>query len=114
MAGTITGLKVQKKNRDRVSVYLDGRYAFGLPAITAAGLRRGQALSDAEIAELQEQGAGETAYNRALDYLSYRPRSRAEVAGYLRKREVGDSYIEAILDRLEREGFRLEEGSSAY
>ena len=42
MAGTITALEYQKKNRDRVSVYLDGRFAFGLPALVAAHLARGQ------------------------------------------------------------------------
>jgi hypothetical protein len=33
MAGVITALKAQKKNKDRVNVYLDGRFAFGLAAI---------------------------------------------------------------------------------
>lgn len=114
MAGTITALKVQKKNRDRVSVYLDGRYAFGLPAIVAAGLRRGQVLSDAEIEGIKGQGANETAYNRALDYLSSRPRSRAELTEYLAKREVADSDIAAIVDRLERAGLLDDEAFARF
>lgn len=114
MAGTITALKVQKKNRDRVSVYLDGRYAFGLPAIVAAGLRRGQVLSDAEIEGIKGQGANETAYNRALDYLSSRPRSRAELTEYLAKREVAESDIAAIVDRLERAGLLDDEAFARF
>lgn len=114
MAGTITALKVQKKNQDRVSVYLDDRYAFGLPAIVAAGLKRGQALSDAEIETLKEKGAGETAYNRVLNYLSYRPRSRAEVADYLKKREVGAGHSETIIDRLERAGLLDDEAFAQF
>ena len=104
MPGTITALKVQKKNQDRVSVYLDGRFAFGLPAIVAVGLKQGQTLSDAEIQALKERGAGETAYNRVLNYLSYRPRSRAEVVTYLQKRDVPAGQIETVLARLERAG----------
>lgn len=104
MAGRITALEYQKKNRDRVSVYLDGRFAFGVPAIVAAQLKQGQVLSDTEIASIQEQGDAETAYHKALDYLSYRPRSRAEVATYLEKRGLPEEQIDAVAERLERAG----------
>lgn len=104
MAGKITALKYQKKNPDRVSVYLDGRFAFGLPAIVAATLKPGQSLSNDEIEALTEQGSVESAYNRVLNYLSYRPRSRAEVAGYLKKQGSTEAQIEAITARLQRAG----------
>ncbi len=100
----ITALQVQKKNKDRVSVYLDGRFAFGLPAIVAATLKLDQILSDDEIEALKEQGAVEGAYNRALHYLSYRPRSRAEVIAYLQGRDVPEPQIDEITARLERAG----------
>ena len=70
MMAKITALKVQKKNQDRVSIYLDGRFAFGLPAIVAARLKEGQHLSDAEIEALTEQGTEEALYDQALSYLS--------------------------------------------
>jgi regulatory protein len=104
MAGKITKLEFQKKNPDRVSVFLDGRFAFGLPAIVAARLKRDQFLSDAEIESLQAEDAIETAYGKALNYLSYRPRSRAEVNRYLEKRDLSESQIEAVAERLERAG----------
>ena len=53
MAGTITALKFQQRNKERVNVYLDGEFAFGLAATEAAHLRKGQSLSDGEIASLQ-------------------------------------------------------------
>jgi regulatory protein len=104
MAGTVTALKFQKKNQDRVSVYLDGRFAFGLPGIVAARLKRGQSLTEDEIEALKTEGAVETEYHRALNYLSYRPRSQSEVTRYLRRRGVSDNAIAAIVDRLERAG----------
>ncbi len=114
MAGQITALEVQKKNPDRISVYLDGRFAFGLTAIVAARLRRGQFLSDAEIEALQEQESVETAYDKTLNYLSYRPRSRAEVDAYLRKRGVPDHQIESVAERLERAGLLDDEAFAQF
>ncbi len=114
MAGKITKLEFQKKNPDRVSVFLDGRFAFGLPAIIAARLKRDQFLSDAELESLQDEGAVEEAYGKALNYLSYRPRSRAEVERYLEKRDLSESQIEAVAGRLERAGLLDDEEFARY
>lgn len=114
MAGKITALENQKRNADRISVYLDGRFAFGLPAIVAARLAQGQDLSDAEIEALQDEGAAETAYNRALNYLSYRPRSQAEIEVYLQKRGVPEHQIGAITGRLERAGLLDDDAFAQY
>ncbi len=38
----ITSLKVQKKNPNRVSIYLDEEFAFGVSRIVAAWLHVGQ------------------------------------------------------------------------
>ncbi|MBN1812456.1 MAG: RecX family transcriptional regulator [Anaerolineae bacterium] len=104
MAGKITELRFQKRNKDRVSVYLDGRFAFGLAAIEAARLKVGQELSDAGIARLQKQDEIERAYERALNFLSYRPRSEAEVRRNLRGKDVEEQVVEAVVERLTRAG----------
>ena len=105
MAGTVTALRFQERNRERVSVYLDGAYAFGLPAVEAARLRRGQTLSDAEIAALRALDERERAYDRALRYLSYRPRSRAEMERYLQRIGLGDEPRLEVIARLEAAGY---------
>jgi regulatory protein len=102
--GRITALKVQKRNQQRVSVYLDDRFAFGLAAIEAARLKVGQVLSDEEIALLRERDAVERAVERALNLLAYRPRSRVEVCRRLREKGHEEETIERALDRLERAG----------
>jgi regulatory protein len=104
MAGKITSLEYQKKNPKRVSVFLDERFAFGLPEIVAARLARGQFLSDAQIEDLKNEGTVETAYNKTLDFLSFRPRSRAELESYLQKRGLSSAEAEATILRLERAG----------
>ena len=104
MAGVITALRFQKRNRNRVNVYIDGQFAFGLAAIEAAHLRVGQTLSDDDVARLQMQDGVERAYERALNFLSYRPRSEAEVRRKLRKKNMEEEVVEAVVERLTRAG----------
>jgi regulatory protein len=104
MAGEITAIKVQRRNKDRVNIYLDGEYAFSLKAIVAASLGRGDYLSDGRIKELQMEDSFEKAHDRALNYLSYRPRSSAEVSRYLRDKEVPPEVSEEVLQRLTATG----------
>lgn len=114
MAGKVTALEYQKNSRDRMSVYVDGHFAFGLPAIVGATLKPGQFLSDEQLQALQEQGSAEDAYNSALKYLSYRPRSRAEVVTYLRRHGVPEGQIEAVAERLERASLLGDEAFARY
>jgi len=101
----ITAIKVQKKNSNRVNIYLDEEYAFGLARIVAAWLQVGQTLDDEKIAKLQAEDARERAVQQALLYLSYRARSEAEIRQNLRKHEIPETVIEATLERLRRDGF---------
>ncbi len=105
MAGAITALTVQKHNPDRVSVFLDGEFAFGVTLDVAARLRKGQQLSDAEIAELRANDEVDKAYQAALHYLASRPRSRAEVERRLREKGHADDAIAAALTRLEARSY---------
>jgi regulatory protein len=102
MAGTVTGLVVQKRNPKRVNVYVDGAYAFplDLSVVMKRGLKSGQPLSDEEIEYLTAADDVEKAYNRALNLLSYRPRSVAEVQRNLQRKKVAFETIEAVVARL--------------
>ena len=104
MSGVVTAMKVQKRNPQRVNVYLDGEYAFGLARITAAWLQVGLQLSDEKIAQLKTQDSHESAYQKALGFLDYRPRSSAEVRKNLEKHGYNPEVIEQVLERLGRSG----------
>jgi regulatory protein len=97
---TISAIEVQKKDPNRVNIYLDGEFAFGLSRIVAAWLKTGQQLEDGKIAQLQTDEARERAYQQAMLYLSYRARSEAEIRQNLRKHEYPDEVIEETLERL--------------
>lgn len=100
----ITAIEPQKKNPQRVNVYLDGVFAFGLAGIVAAWLRVGQELDDAKIAALQAEDEGEAVYQKALHFLSYRPRSTVEVRRSLTKRDIAEPLVEETLKRLGQAG----------
>jgi regulatory protein len=99
---TITALKVQAKNERRVNVYLDGVFAFGLPDRVAASLRVGQLVSEEECAALRRRDTAERAYERALRFLSYRPRSTEEVARYLAGKQVSEDVAGEVIGRLQQ------------
>lgn len=111
---TITRLVVQKKDKERVNVYLDGEFAFGLTLIEAARLRIGQELTEEDIASLQDEDGYQKAYQRALDYISRRPRSQREVERYLAGKEVVPERIARIVERLTEVGLLDELAFARY
>jgi regulatory protein len=88
-----------------VNVYLDGEFAFGLSRLVAAWLKVGQEISDEKIAGLKADDELETTYQKALHFLSYRPRSAAEVRQNLTKRNIPETVVEATILRLQRAGW---------
>jgi len=101
----ITALVVQKRNPNRVNIYLDGEYAFGLARIVAAWLRVGAELDEKKIEQMQDEDARERALQQAMLFLSYRARSESEIRQNLSKHEIPESVIEQTLDRLRINGF---------
>lgn len=100
----ITSIEVQKRSPNRVNIYLDGEYAFGLARIVAAWLRVGQELDEKKIEQLQAEDARERALQQALLFLSYRARSESEIRQNLRKHEIPEVVIDQTLERLRQDG----------
>jgi len=100
----ITALEPQKRRPDRVNLYLDDQFAFGLSRIVAAWLQVGQELSDEKVAALRAEETREQAQQQALLLLSYRPRSAQEVRQNLRKHEYDEAVIEKVVTRMQEAG----------
>lgn len=103
--GTITALEIQKRNKERVNVYLDNTYAFSITLLQAAQLRRGQVLTPADIAALQAEDDVAKAVDVAARYLSYRPRSTEEVRRNLAEKDLEEPVIASALERLTHRGY---------
>ena len=100
----ITAITAQRNSPNRVNIYLDGEFAFGLARITAAWLKTGDELSDEKIAKLQDEDSRERAYQQAMLFLGYRARSEKEIRQNLKKHEYAEGVIEYTLERLRKAG----------
>jgi regulatory protein len=100
MDHVITAIKVQERNPQRVSIDLDGEFAFGLSRILAAWLHVGRTLSDADISLLQAKETREVAYLHALRLIDYHPRTGAEISARLVKKGYPDEVIQQTIERL--------------
>lgn len=105
MRRKITALEIQKRDKERVSVFLDGEFAFGLPILEAAKLRKGQELTEDDIQKLREIDAVALAVDRALNLLARRPYSSAEIRRNLAAHEVAPPIIDEALDKLIHLGY---------
>ncbi len=102
--GTITLMVVQKRNKERVNIHLDGEFAFGLTINEAMKLRKGQKLTAEDVVRLKALDEVAVAHDRALNFLSYRPRSIAEVRQNLRDKDISEVAVEEVISRLVRVG----------
>jgi regulatory protein len=89
------------KNPQRVNIYLDGVFSFGLAGMLAAWLKVGQEIGEEKIASLKTEDELEVTYQKALHFLSYRPRSRMEVRQNLLNRGISESLVDVTMDRLQ-------------
>jgi regulatory protein len=104
MGRKITAIQVQKRNRQRVNLFLDGEFAFGLSRIVAAWLQVGQELDEDKIASLQSEDGHEAAYQQALKFIDVRTRAEAEVRRNLKEHDFAPEVIDEVLERLRRAG----------
>lgn len=98
-------MRFQKRSPDRVNVHLDGHFVFGLPAVEAAKLRVGQYLEDHDVERLRSLDVEQKAYDRAVRFLAYRPRSEAEVRSRLERFDTDPAVIEAVIGRLRAQSY---------
>lgn len=104
---TVTAIKPQQKGRNRISLFLNGKFAFGMSAsvLNEAGIRTGQSLSQSEVENLKKAEEHQRAMDRALQFISYRQRSEFEVSNRLKRYGYGDEMIKATLERLRNAGY---------
>lgn len=100
----ITALQPQATNPNRMNIFVDGQFLLGVNALIVLrlGLEVGQELLPAQLEQVQHDEAVQQAVDRALNYLSFRPRSREEVRRYLRRKETPPTLIDEVLTRLDQ------------
>ncbi len=113
--GTITRLGAQKRDAQRVSVFLDGTFAFGIhqDMLVQFGLRKGDRLTVEQQRKIiaAEQALG--ANVAALNYLGYKPRTEHEVRQKLLRSGYPEAIAEQTVDRLRDLGY-LDDAAYAH
>lgn len=100
--GTITRLDVQKNDTNRMSVYLDGDFAFGVhqDVVVKHSLSVGDRLSPEARHTILQDEARIQAKQRALDYLAHKPRTETEVRRKLRDADTPPDVIDDVVERM--------------
>src|SRR5215204_6413590 len=104
-SGIVTSLQMQKRNKDRVNVFLDEEFAFAIGLNEALTLKKGQILSAADVEAFRQAGESDLAFQRSVRYLGMRPRSSAEIVTYLKRKEVDETVVEDVVRRLHEKGY---------
>ena len=100
--GTVTRVVQQAKDPDRVSVFVDGEFAFGVAVDLAidAGLRKGLRLTVAEQRALLVRQEGFGAKAAALNYVSASARTVEEVRRNLTQKGFAEPVVDDAVDGL--------------
>lgn len=81
----ITGISIQKKDKNRINVMVDGKYRFSLDVfqLVDLGIKVGAEYTDEQLTELEQESQFGKVYARALEYSLMRLHSAREVRDYL-------------------------------
>jgi regulatory protein len=103
----ITAIKAQVKNQNRVSVYVNGAYAFSLTPsqLLEQKIHGGLALTEARLAELKKASEFGKAFERTLNFVMIRTRSTREVRDYFWRKKIVPEDGEVILQKLTARGY---------
>ena len=103
----ITKVEIQKKNKNRYSLYFNEEYAFGVEEETLIkfGLFKGSELTNQEIKQIQKEDEKNRAVSLALRYVARQLRTEKEVKQKLLKEEISEETIIEAIERLKEMGY---------
>src|SRR5699024_5449048 len=102
----IARITTQKKHKNRYNIFLDNgqseKYGFSVDEaiLIEYGLRKGLELDDSMITTLIQKDTLHKSYTQAINFLSFRMRTKKEIYDYLVKKEVDTEHITKIIDKL--------------
>jgi regulatory protein len=98
----ITAIRAQVKNPERLSIYVDEKYAFSLnyAQLLDEKLHAGLEIDEARLSALKHTSDLGKAYERALNYVMIRPRSVREMQDYARRKKWTPEDTRVITDKL--------------
>lgn len=104
---TITKIETQKKDKNRVSIFLNDAFAFGVhvDVLVEHGLRKGMDLSPEVLDEILHTEEVKKAYIQCVRWLTFSSRTRKELFKKLKEKEYDESTADLALDKLVDHGY---------
>ncbi len=98
----ITKIEPQKRNPRRRSVFIDGRFAFGVDeeVVSRLGLEKGESLTETRIGKILAGKSENEAKEAALRFLSFRRRTEKEIRDKLRGKGFDQKVIKKTIEKL--------------
>lgn len=98
---TITSIK-QQKNKNRVNVYLDDKFGFGidLDNFVLLHLKVDQELTEKEVNDIVKKAEYQKTLDKLLRFAMVRPRSEKEIRDYFRRKKVHESMHSELIRKL--------------
>ncbi|MGF7229472.1 MAG: regulatory protein RecX [Candidatus Saccharibacteria bacterium] len=99
----ITDIKQQVKRPERYSIFVDGKFSFGLSenGLLESKIFVGMEIDKHDLKALQSTANTDKAYGNSLRYVVMRPRSLWEMQTYLRRKQVEEPVAEVIIQKLQ-------------
>jgi regulatory protein len=99
----ITSILKQINQSDRYSIFVDEKYSFSLSAnaLLDSKIIRGQEISQQELSDFQKKSEDDKVYDQTLRFVALRPRTKAEVIAYLKKKNSPAPLVEQITNKLQ-------------
>ncbi len=102
----ITDIKVQSRDKSRVSVYIDNKFAFGMSEADRLfyKLEKGKEITQEKYDEIINENIYSKAKDKAAKFLSYRMRSEKELRDKLRE-DFGEEVTKKVIELFKRYGY---------
>ena len=99
--------RLYTKDQKTIAVYIDEEVACFLTPETVLkhGLHTGLQITKVQLRKLQSENELIKWRDKALNFISFRPRSRKEVVQYLNKRHVDENLLEVLIGQLTEKKF---------
>ena len=103
----IIDIQVQKRRKNRRSIFLDNGSVFGISedVLFSIPVHIGDTLTDQKLDEILGADSQQKILDVALNLLSFRMRSKAELMRRLKRKNFNEDGIYAVMKKLETKGY---------
>lgn len=103
----VTAIKQQVKNKERASIFVDGKYSFslGLNDLVSEKLKVGLKLDEPALTMFKKKSDDGKLRVRSLEWVLGRPHSIREFKDYLRRKKAEPELVEKLIEEFLKRGY---------